>query len=1145
MRNEVPFEEIQKFLAGNNDCKYIVAVEVPYNTDYANVVINDPESGKRIEKHKYTPFLWMKHSVTNQLYGGNRGKIMAAMQKYGIKITALKTTDPNGFEPERMKNGFKYLVQSSKSQNDLTNFFKDGGIDIYKFDDQRTIYIVKPEEQFFISTSKRLFKGFDDYDQLHRFQFDLETEGLNPKFDGIFQIGIRDNRGFELILETEGNTPTERRESERNNIIKFFYELAKLAPDVICGYNSESFDWEFIYQRCEVLSLIIEKYGIGLDGLNKIKRKNNTLKLGEETEKYLQTYLWGYNIIDTSHAVRRAQKINTDIEEWNLKYITKYSKINKKNRVYVDGSIIHTTWADKENDYYLNDANGDWFKYSDNKLLIEKLNSHEYQKVTGDYIVKRYLMDDLWETDKVDYIYSQATFLISKILPTSYMRTATMGTAGQWSLMMAAWSYENNLAIPDFKGKEDFTGGLSRQFRTGYSKKSVKFDYAGLYPKTTLTYDVFPDLDISGAMKGLLKYIVEQRDTFKFLKEEYELKASLAEGDDVIRYTKMASDYDKKQLPLKILANSFFGSYGASYIFAWGDISCAERVTCLSRQNLRLMVDTFKMKFGFTPMVGDTDGFNFETPENLNFKYTPKRTHWKTEKYEDGLELDGVEGCLAWFNEEHMPGWMGLDIDEYYDATINFKRKNYATMKRGGKIKLVGASIKNKNQPIYIKEFLKKGIELLLKGEGYDFYLYYRDYVKKIANYQIPVAKIANRPKVKESIDEYKKYCSGKDKNGKPNARKAHMELCLENGIEPKLGDLIYFVNTGKTKSKGDVTIKKDKNTGERSVTLNCEIIPTVQIEENPEYTVDYYNAPKYVEKLNSILSKTVLVCFDKGIRDRILVNMVLDKKLKEYVLQDGDVFTEEDCKLVSGQPLSPDDQDDYIERFMLMEDKEIKYWLSTRETPLYMSDDEWELIKESYKHRKENEKHDGLISDRQLIDNICSKLTEREFNKMRNDGIIPSKILLLADIDIDKGVLISRKWGGIIGDLDMLFSYEKALKRESEFKKIVGDDCSWDNMLTYLGEYKPSNIDWSDDLYDDILLLVKQFGYDYIMREFDVYTFWTIQNDKLTNLNVVADPILENQVNILNDIKPVNTLDSVMLSVKSKMSNFMVDDLF
>jgi DNA polymerase elongation subunit (family B) len=382
----------------------------------------------------------------------------------------------------------------------------------------------------------------------------------------------------------------------------------------------------------------------------------------------------------------------------------------------------------------------------------------------------------LWETEQIDNIFNQASFLISKILPTSFMRSSTMGTAGQWKLIMAAWSYQNNLAIPETQKKRDFTGGLSRLLQVGYAKNVVKLDFAALYPKTQITWDIFPDLDISGVMKGLLTYVVDTRDEFKFLtgkqkkivkKLQEKLKSSNVDINEILKEIDenkfLANLYDKKQLPLKILANSWFGSYGAPYIFNWGDTNSAEETTCRGRQYLRLMVRHFCKKHGFKALVGDTDGFNFSFPDNINdIKYTAKGSHWKTTD-DTGKELIGLDAVLADFNENYMEGRMGLDIDDICNSTINFARKNYAN-DIGGKIKLVGNSVKSKKMSVYIEEFLGKAIRMLLDGDGHSFIKFYYEYVDKIYNFQIPLVKIATKAKVKLNISEYKKKSLLKNK---------------------------------------------------------------------------------------------------------------------------------------------------------------------------------------------------------------------------------------------------------------------------------------------------------------------------------------------------------------------------------------------
>ena len=90
-----------------------------------------------------------------------------------------------------------------------------------------------------------------------------------------------------------------------------------------------------------------------------------------------------------------------------------------------------------------------------------------------------------------------------------------MGTATLWKMIMAAWSYKNNLAIPKKGDKRPFTGGLSRLLAVGYSTNVLKLDYSSLYPSIQLVHDVFPKCDVTGAMKSMLKYFRDTRIKYK------------------------------------------------------------------------------------------------------------------------------------------------------------------------------------------------------------------------------------------------------------------------------------------------------------------------------------------------------------------------------------------------------------------------------------------------------------------------------------------------------------------------------------------------------------------------------------------------------------------------------------------------------
>ena len=905
---KVDNEEIESFLEGRDPQKYIVGIEAGYSDNKVYLIIDDPETGKRIERHKLRPFVWARLPDIRKLYKGDRKVIRERMAEFGIKIDSLNTEGS-----QRLEEGFKYIVHCSKTYNDLINFFRYGGINIFGSPD---FISLSPAEQFLIQSGKRLFKGIDDYQDIHRFVFDLETTGLDPYNCRIFQVGMKDNRGFNQVIGIDAPTEEEMDRMEREAIMDFFKNLSTIKPSIIAGYNSENFDWNFFFKRCEVLNLDITKIGKTLNPKQPILRKESTLKLGAEVERYEQTIMWGYNITDTYHAVRRAQAINSSIKGAGLKYITKYSGIAKPNRVYVQGDKIHKIWNENK-DFYFWDSDGSYYeveKHKEDEGLKEG-----WEIVKGRYIIERYLLDDLWETEEVDNIFNQATFLLAKIIPSTFARTSTMGTAAIWKLLMLAWSYEKDLAIPAYQQQTSFTGGLSRLLKVGFGRNIVKLDFASLYPSIQLTHDVFPECDVTGAMKGMLQYVYDKRNLYKELKNKAE-----AEGN-----SKLAGDYDKKQLPLKILNNSMFGSVSAPNVFPWGDMRVGEQITCTGRQYLRHMVIFFMSK-GFEPTVLDTDGVNFVIPENADqIKYIGKGIHRMVKK---DKEYTGCEAVVAEYNELYMQKVMGLDIDEYCKASINLARKNYANLipgKKGkkDKIKLVGNTIKSKKLPTYIEEFLDKGIKMLLAGDGKEFIEYYYEYAETIYNMEIPLSKIASKAKVKMIPADYIKRCKQKNKNGKPLPKQAHMELLLREGrMDVSLGDVIYYVNVGSKKSHGDIKAVKNKQTGETTLEFNCKVLDNDLIENNPDQTGEY-NVPKYLSAFNTRI-KPLLVCFSPEIRDQILINNPEDRQF----------FTEKQLQLTAGFPFKPTDQDT-IEELLTISEGELAFWERMNKSPHYMWD--------------------------------------------------------------------------------------------------------------------------------------------------------------------------------------------------------------
>jgi len=378
----------------------------------------------------------------------------------------------------------------------------------------------------------------------------------------------------------------------------------------------------------------------------------------------------------------------------------------------------------------------------------------------------------------------------------------------------------------------------------------------------------------------------------------------------------------------------------APHVFPWGDIDMGEQITCTGRQYLRQMIMYFTNR-GYVPLVMDTDGVNFETPpDRESYTYIGKGLN---ELVVEGKEYTGSAADVAEYNDLFMRDEMGLDIDGVWPATINVARKNYALLTDKGKVKLTGNSIKSKKLQTYVAEFLDKGLRMLLDGKGGEFLDFYYEYVSKIYNKEIPLSKMANKARVKQSVSDYKIHVTKTTRSGSLMSRQAHMELLINLDKNPGLGDTIFYVNNGEKKSHGDVQRKTTKMTKKQiddhmtihgavpvemlsksEIILNCYLIDEKEIENNPDLLGDY-NVPRYLAAFNKRI-EPLLVVYSPEIRKDILIE---DPK-------DQPIFTKSQTELGRGFPMKEKDQD-MIDEVLTLSDMEINFWQTVGIDPYYM----------------------------------------------------------------------------------------------------------------------------------------------------------------------------------------------------------------
>ncbi len=207
IKKEITPEVISTFLNGRDEQEGIVDLDYKYQNNFIKVFYRNENDDKCVAQEPFMPFLWATEKACRKLCGGDKAKVRALLKRYRIWVKALDVTNSDGEVVEEIKNGYTYLFYATvpMSYSDFLDFFKKAGNPVSsrkKKDDkggtqqkeEKQYLTVTPKEQFMISTGKRFFKGYDDYNDILRLIFDLESTGLNTKKDRIEQFGIRFNR---------------------------------------------------------------------------------------------------------------------------------------------------------------------------------------------------------------------------------------------------------------------------------------------------------------------------------------------------------------------------------------------------------------------------------------------------------------------------------------------------------------------------------------------------------------------------------------------------------------------------------------------------------------------------------------------------------------------------------------------------------------------------------------------------------------------------------------------------------------------------------------------------------------------------------------------------------------------------------------
>ena len=196
--------------------------------------------------------------------------------------------------------------------------------------------------------------------------------------------------------------------------------------------------------------------------------------------------------------------------------------------------------------------------------------------------------------------------------------------------------------------------------------------------------------------------------------------------------------------------------------------------------------------------------------------------------------------------------------------------------------------------------------------------------------------------------------------------------------------------------------LKKYITREEDEILLNCKLVPQKIVDSEKDILCSQaeelgfgsieYNVEKYIDQFNKRITP-LLVVFSKDIRDQILITNPNDRKY----------FTEEQSKLVSGEPYAEEDEDKY-DVLMTPERKEIEFWLKMGKTPPFVKEigQDWDGLVAKYKEDIKTESSQLFQEENQKYLDALNNLSDSEIRNFEDTGALPSSITSVVTMGSD-----------------------------------------------------------------------------------------------------------------------------------------------
>ncbi|MCH1770571.1 MULTISPECIES: DNA-directed DNA polymerase [Metallosphaera] len=408
---------------------------------------------------------------------------------------------------------------------------------------------------------KRIERVYEDSPPQLRFMaFDIEVFNKygfpNPRRDPIIVIGVWTDSGSKQFVNND--------QDDLKILRDFSKFVVEYDPDVILGYNSNGFDWQYMLERASVR-------GTKLDIGRKVNSEPSQGTYGHySVVGRLNVDLYGF-----------AESLE-GVKVKSLDNVADYLGILPKNkRTNLEWYQIPEYWEDPKR-----------------REVVLKYNL--------DDVKTTYLLRDVF------FNFGEQLTVISG-LPLDQLCMASVGHRVEWLLMRQAKQFNELIPNRVERRYEGYKGGLVIEPKPGLHENVAVLDFSSMYPSIMIKYNIGPDTlvqgecndcwvapevgykfrkDVDGFYRSILNFLLEERrktkDQMSQAKDEYEKRR-----------------LDERQRALKIMANAMYGYMG--WLGArWYSKEGAEAVTAWGRQTIMTAAEIAKNS-GFEVIYGDTD----------------------------------------------------------------------------------------------------------------------------------------------------------------------------------------------------------------------------------------------------------------------------------------------------------------------------------------------------------------------------------------------------------------------------------------------------------------------------------------------------------------------------------------------------------